>query len=172
MKEANWSYSAPRTEQGSTLSAPMYAMLAADIGKPDLGYEHFMTAATVDLRGDYKRYVGTLYIGGTHPAANGGAWMAAVLGFGGVAFDGSVLTVKPALPSHWQSLSFSIEVQGQWLRLEVSREQVHIDAEPRNTASCELDVAGRRVRCAPGEHITWAIHERAKARPDAPALQP
>ena len=42
-----------------------------------------MKTATIDLTGESNNIVGTLYIGGTHPAANGGAWMSAVLGFAG-----------------------------------------------------------------------------------------
>ncbi|KAI7257470.1 hypothetical protein KC345_g10781, partial [Hortaea werneckii] len=81
VKQANWEFYEPRTEHGSSLSPCIYALVAADIGSPDWGYPYFMRTATVDLTGESKQYVGDLYIGGTHPAANGGAWMAAVLGF-------------------------------------------------------------------------------------------
>jgi len=79
-KSANWEYYEPRTEHGSTLSACSYSLIAAQIGKVDWAYQYFMKTATIDLTGEGKEYVGTLYIGGTHPAANGGAWMSAVLG--------------------------------------------------------------------------------------------
>ena len=67
----------PRTEHGSSLSACSYSLIAAQIGKVDWAYRYFLKTATIDLTGEGKQYVGTLYIGGTHPAANGGAWMAA-----------------------------------------------------------------------------------------------
>lgn len=70
-KRANWEYYEPRTEHGSSLSSCIYALVAADIGIPDWAYPYFMRTATIDLTGDSKQYVGDLYIGGTHPAANG-----------------------------------------------------------------------------------------------------
>lgn len=92
VKQANWGFYEPRTEHGSSLSPCIYALVAADIGSPDWGYPYFMRTATVDLTGESKQYVGDLYIGGTHPAANGGAWMAAVLGFAGLDYDGGLCT--------------------------------------------------------------------------------
>lgn len=79
-KECNWTYYEPRTEHGSSLSTCIYALLAAQIGKTDWAYEFLMKAATIDLNGNYKLYLGDLYIGGTHPAANGGTWMVTVQG--------------------------------------------------------------------------------------------
>lgn len=71
VKEKNWSYYEPRTEHGSSLSTCIYALLAAQIGKTEWAYQYLMKAAQIDLTGDYKLYLGDLYIGGTHPAANG-----------------------------------------------------------------------------------------------------
>lgn len=105
-KRANWEYYEPRTEHGSSLSSCIYALVAADIGIPDWAYPYFMRTATIDLTGDSKQYVGDLYIGGTHPAANGGAWMAAVLGFAGIRFDGGAVRFRPSLPSKWQGWNF------------------------------------------------------------------
>jgi trehalose/maltose hydrolase-like predicted phosphorylase len=79
-RRASWEYYEPRTEHGSSLSACAYALVAAEIGRGDEAYRYFMKAATIDRDGASKSHVGTLYIGGTHPASNGGAWMAAIMG--------------------------------------------------------------------------------------------
>lgn len=97
VKQVNWEFYEPRTEHGSSLSPCIYALVAADIGSPDWGYPYFMRTATVDLTGESKQYVGDLYIGGTHPAANGGAWMAAVLGFAGLDYDGGTVHISVVL---------------------------------------------------------------------------
>jgi nigerose phosphorylase len=115
----NWEYYEPRTEHGSSLSACAYAMVAARIGKPDWAYDYFMKTATVDLTGKSKQYVGTLYIGGTHPAANGGAWLSAVLGFAGLQLDEKGIHLSPNLPSHWKGMSFGIEWRGERYEIKI-----------------------------------------------------
>ena len=147
IKKANWEYYEPRTEHGSSLSSCIYAIVASDIGKADWAYQYFLNTATIDLTGDYKRFVGDLYIGGTHPAANGGAWMAAVLGFGGLDCDGEVATIKPALPAHWQALSFSIRIKNQGFKVAISKSQVKIIAAWDNTKAVKFQIGGKAVIC-------------------------
>lgn len=126
---ANWEYYAPRTEHGSSLSACAYAMTAARIGRADWAYDYFMKTATVDLTGKSKQYVGDLYIGGTHPAANGGAWMSAVFGFAGLRADQSGLSARPSLPSHWTGLHFNVEWCGVRHRVSVTRDGATIEPQ-------------------------------------------
>ena len=95
IKKANWEYYEPRTEHGSSLSACAYAMVAADIGKLDRAYNYFLKTAKIDIEAEYKIYVGTIFIGGSHPAANGGAWMTAVFGFGGVKANAEQVAINP-----------------------------------------------------------------------------
>ncbi len=126
VKRANWEYYEPRTEHGSSLSACAYAMVAAEIGRPDWAYEFFLKTATVDLTGKSKQYVGPLYIGGTHPAANGGAWLAAIFGFAGLRMDDSGFSLKPSLPSKWRSMEFSIIWRGRRQEIRVCADQVTV----------------------------------------------
>lgn len=123
---ANWEYYEPRTEHGSSLSACAYAMVAARIGRPDWAYDYFMKTATVDLTGNSKQYVGPLYIGGTHPAANGGAWMSAVFGFAGLRAGDDGLSVHPRLPAHWLGMDFHVEWRGQRHRVSITRDGASI----------------------------------------------
>ncbi len=120
VRQANWEFYEPRTEHGSSLSACAYAMAAAEIGRPDLAYDYFLKTATVDITGHAKQYLGTLYIGGTHPAANGGAWLTAVLGFAGLQVDGEEISLKPSLPSKWKRMRFPITWRGRRYEIDVS----------------------------------------------------
>jgi beta-phosphoglucomutase len=156
VKKANWEFYEPRTEHGSSLSPCVYAMLATDIGKPDWAYPYFQKTATIDLSGDYKRYVGTLYIGGTHPAANGGAWMVAVLGFGGLHFDGSTVTIEPKLPKHWKSLSFHLVVKGQVFKVSISKDQLKIKAILENTGRILFNVGDATFEISPGQEKVFS----------------
>ncbi|MDN5372137.1 MAG: nigerose phosphorylase [Carnobacterium sp.] len=126
VKKKNWEYYEPRTEHGSSLSPCIYALLACDIGNQEWAYPYFMKTASVDLTGESKQFAGTIYIGGTHPAANGGAWMAAVLGFGGLKVNEGEIQVTPRLPKKWKKLTFKIIVQEQWYHIEITKEEIKI----------------------------------------------
>jgi len=120
VKKANWDFYEPRTEHGSSLSACVYALVAAETGRMEFAYRYFLKTATVDLTGDSKQYVGTLYIGGTHPAANGGAWMVAAQGFCGIQFRREGLVIEPRLPEQWKSVSLRVAYRGYVLRLTIT----------------------------------------------------
>lgn len=82
VQRANYEFYLPYTEHGSSLSHCAYALTACRIGNSEGAYEAFMDSAEIDLKGGGKQWAGDIYIGGTHPAASGGAWMTAVYGFG------------------------------------------------------------------------------------------
>lgn len=127
IKKANWEFYEPYTEHGSSLSACAYAIVAAEIGNTDWAYKYFMKTASVDLIGNTKQYLGSLYIGGTHPAANGGAWNTAIFGFAGVSFTNDALDISPRLPKNWKSLSFKLCYQGEKLCITVTSDSVQIE---------------------------------------------
>ncbi len=126
-KSTNWEYYEPRTEHGSSLSACSYSLIAAQIGKVDWAYKYFMKTAMIDLTGEGKEYVGTLYIGGTHPAGNGGAWMSAVFGLCGIHVSEDGISVDPRLPKHWTKVNLSLLFRGQRLRFTLTHGSVSIE---------------------------------------------
>ena len=126
IKRANWEFYEPYTEHGSSLSACAYGIVAAEIGMPDWAYKYFMKTATVDLTGDTKQYAGEIYIGGSHPAANGGSWNTAIFGFAGVSYVDGVLDISPNLPQKWDSMSFNLLWQGVRLSVHIDRQGVKI----------------------------------------------
>ena len=126
IKKLNWDFYEPYTEHGSSLSACAYAIVAAEIGNTDWAYKYFMKTASVDLTGDTKQYLGSLYIGGTHPAANGGAWNTAIFGFAGVSFTDDALDISPRLPENWESLSFKLNWKGEKLSIKITANGVEI----------------------------------------------
>lgn len=118
----NWDYYEPRTEHGSSLSACMYALTACRVGKPDRAWELFLRSASIDIWGSSKQWAGEIYIGGTHPASNGGAWMIAVLGFAGLRAEQGQLTLRPNLPPQIQSLRFPVTLGEKHLRVTVTHD--------------------------------------------------
>ncbi|MBP5197574.1 MAG: glycoside hydrolase family 65 protein, partial [Lachnospiraceae bacterium] len=109
----NWEYYEPRTEHGSSLSAGMYSMLACKIGEPDRAYPFFIKSASSDLKGGGKEWAGLIYIGGTHPAAAGAAYMTAVEGFAGIAIENGKPVCHPSLPRSIKAMKFKIFYKGQ-----------------------------------------------------------
>ncbi len=118
----NWEYYEPRTEHGSSLSACMYSLLACYIGIPDKAYPLFMKSAAADLSLPGKLWMGLIYIGGTHPAAAGGAWKVAVEGFAGVKFKENGIEVNPVLPSAWKAMSFKLKYKGEKYLVEITHD--------------------------------------------------
>jgi kojibiose phosphorylase len=154
VKKANWEYYHPRTEHGSSLSACAYAMVAAEIGKTDEAYKYFLKTAKVDLESNYKLYAGTTFIGGSHPAANGGAWMTAIFGFAGLQVVDNELRLSPSLVSHWESLKFYFCYQGSSFEIELTHREACIRANTENADSVTFSIAGKLVILAPGKSET------------------
>jgi len=121
----NWAYYEPRTEHGSSLSASMYALTSCMIGNPSYAYPLFMKSASIDLTGESKHYAGGVYIGGTHPAASGGAYMTAVYGFAGLNFTDHI-TLNPKLPPSFESLSFQIKYRKKQYKIDISQQDATI----------------------------------------------
>lgn len=139
---ANWEYYEPRTEHGSSLSACSYGIIAAQIGKVDYAYKYFMKTATIDLTGEGKPYVGTLYIGGTHPAANGGAWMAAVYGLCGIRYACKTISITPHLPADWKKVTIPFSVCGQKLLITLTQEAIAVKPVSRLETPLSVSAGG------------------------------
>jgi len=128
----NWEYYEPRTEHGSSLSACMYSMLACKCGMPEKAYPLFLKSATADLSGHGKQWAGLIYIGGTHPASSGGAYMTAIEGFAGIYQEDGVLKARPKLPPDWKRLLCKVIYHGDLYQIEVTKEH----AEIKNLGKC------------------------------------
>jgi nigerose phosphorylase len=151
IKKANWEYYEPRTEHGSSLSACAYAMVAADIDKLDWAYNYFLKTAQIDIEAKYKVYVGSIFMGGSHPAANGGAWMTAVFGFGGVKADEEHVAISPRLYKKWNNLQFNLVYKGDRFKVKITQNDVSIIAGPSNKCKHTFIVSGKSIDCAPGK---------------------
>src|SRR5258708_15398055 len=105
-------------------------MGAAESGNLDPAYDYFLKTAKIDLEGKYKVYVGTIFMGGSHPAANGGAWMTAVLGFGGVQMDEKRIVIHPRLCGKWKGLQIHLAYKGDCFRIFITHTSVTPTAHP------------------------------------------
>ncbi len=123
--KANYDFYLPYTEHGSSLSACMYALAACRIGYKKDAYAQFMRTATIDLTGESKQWAGEVYIGGTHPAANGGAWMTAIYGFAGLTYDeNGKMQFAPCLPERIEGITFTARENDDYYRICVTHDTV------------------------------------------------
>jgi alpha,alpha-trehalose phosphorylase len=116
-KLADFAYYEPLTVRDSSLSATTQAVVAAEVGFPELAYDYFREAALMDLD-DLEHNVRD----GVHIASLAGAWAAAVSGFGGMRDEGSTLSFRPQLPEQITRLAFRLSYRGSTIAVEVTRE--------------------------------------------------
>lgn len=126
VKWKNWCYYEPRTEHGSSLSACMYSILACTCGHQEEAYPFFLKSAQADIKGGGKEWAGEVYIGGTHPAAAGGAYMTAIYGFGGLTVADGTIHAEPRLPASWERLIFRVSCNGKLFEVSETKDQADI----------------------------------------------
>jgi len=127
VKKANLDYYEPRTEHGSSLSSCMYALLSCETGNSDWAYPFFIKSAEIDITGKSKHFAGLVYIGGTHPAANGGAWMTAIRGFCGFSVENGEIRIIPRLPKYWKKVCFSVMLNGVEHKITVTKDDYTVE---------------------------------------------
>ncbi len=121
--DKNWQYYEPRTEHGSSLSACMYALSACKCDRQNEAYRLFLKSATADLTLGGKQWAGLVYIGGTHPAAEGGAYMVVISGFAGLSAKGGKILLEPNLPDNIKNIRFNVKVRDKRYKIYVSRDE-------------------------------------------------
>jgi beta-phosphoglucomutase len=114
--QSNWEYYSPRTDHsyGSSLGPSIHAWAACELGLPEVGYEHFMRAARMDLEDNRGNTAD-----GIHAASAGGLWQAIVFGFAGLHLSENGYKLRANLPSHWKRLAFRFRFRGEWQDVEL-----------------------------------------------------
>lgn len=117
---ANYRYYEPRTDQGSSLSPPVHAAIAARLGLAEDAERYWKRSLWLDLQNAMDNSML-----GVHPAAMGGTWQALVFGFLGVRFadDGPRAHPRAAerLPRGWQAVELRLAWRGTTYHVRVAR---------------------------------------------------
>ncbi|XVU23953.1 glycoside hydrolase family 65 protein [Actinoplanes sp. CA-054009] len=148
-KRRNFAYYEARTVRDSSLSAPVQAVIAAELGHLTRAHEYLAEAALLDLRG-----TGEAGGDGLHIAACAGAWIALVMGFGGLRDHDGRLSFAPRLPPRLSRLAFGLRRRDCRLAVVVTEDSVTYEA--RN-APVDLHHQGRPVHLAAGEKRTFPL---------------
>ncbi|MGK5671401.1 glycoside hydrolase family 65 protein [Micromonospora sp. URMC 106] len=152
-KLRNFLYYERRTVRDSSLSACTQAVLAAEVGHPELAHTYLREAALMDLH-DLNENTRD----GVHMASLAGAWIALVAGFGGLRDHDGTLSFAPRLSSRLGRLEFSLQWRGLRLRVDVRPHETtyalrHGDPED----VLELRHHGETVRLTCEEPVTMPI---------------
>ncbi|BCJ58868.1 glycoside hydrolase family 65 protein [Micromonospora endophytica] len=163
-KLRNFLYYERRTVRDSSLSACTQAVLAAEVGYPELAHSYLREAALMDLH-DLNENTRD----GVHMAALAGAWIALVAGFGGLRDHDGVPSFEPHLSSRLNHLAFALQWCGMRLRVDVRPHETTYSlhhGEP--DAVLELRHYGKPVRVTGAEAVTVP---NPKPRPDLPPVE-
>ena len=125
----NYDFYAPYTEHGSSLSASIYSLAASKLGMKEDAYHLFRKSSGIDLGLKQKLYAGGIYIGGTHPASNAGAYLSLVLGFAGLSFDEDGFHFSPNLPESISKVSFKFHYRKKQYQATIAKGQAPLVQE-------------------------------------------
>lgn len=129
VKKTNFDFYLPYTEHGSSLSSSMYALLGLACDEVEGSYALFLKSAKIDYEGQSKQWAGGVYIGGTHPASNGGAYIDAVYGFCGLDLRGNLPSLHPKLPKEISGIRFRFQHHGKRYLASVTHDDAIIKEE-------------------------------------------
>ncbi|MEW6071845.1 MAG: beta-phosphoglucomutase [Planctomycetota bacterium] len=148
---AAWDYYEPITTHDSSLSAGVHGLIAGRLGLADAAWSFWRRGRDVDLDPTHGGAAE-----GIHAANAGATWMAAVMGFAGLAnaMASEVLTLAPRLPAAWGRLAFPLVWRGTPVFVEITREGTA--ATNRGAAPILVRVAGEERTAAPGETVRFA----------------
>ncbi len=155
VRRANWRFYKDKSMNFSSMSFVINSLMATDMGEMDYAYEQFLISAGEDLDEDLTGRRDTAE--GLHGTASGGAWMAAVFGFGGFRLTERRLSINPRLPEHWRSLRYNVVVRGEMLTIEVSHSSVKVSVGSEKGIELDAIVAGKHVTLRSGETYDTAL---------------
>ncbi len=148
---ANYDYYVPRCLCYSSLSHPIHALVAADLGRLDAAYHHFITAVGMDLDESLTDRRDTH--AGLHGTAAAGAWHAAVRGFGGARLTEAGLSVVPRLPAKWTRLEFTWRLRGAAVRFRMTPDSVHVQVDGSRKWVIPARIGGRSLELRGGQAL-------------------
>lgn len=109
----------PVTTHDSTLSAAIFAILAAEVGHEEMALRFLDDASFVDIE---DRHGNTGH--GVHMAALAGSWLGLVWGFAGFRPGSEQLSFRPTRPAAWAGYRFGLQWRGTEMRVAVAGDTV------------------------------------------------
>ncbi len=153
-KRANWEFYKARSMNFSSMSYVVNSIMAKEMGEMDDAYRDFIVSAGMDLDPTLTGRDDTHE--GLHGTALGGAWMAAVFGFGGVTLGHNGLTINPRLPARWNSMMFKLVLRGELLEFKITHKNIEITIDDKASLSMPAVIAGKETRLESGKSCNFS----------------
>ncbi len=143
VRRANYAYYYAKCLGFSSMSFAVNALAATDAGDLDEAYRQFIITTGMDLDESLTGRRDTH--AGLHGTAAGGAWLAAVCGFGGARLTANGLHIDPVLPRPWKTLRYRLMLRGIEVQVAIDRQEISLTALSEPQAELPIMVAGRRT---------------------------
>ena len=133
--ESNYHFYVKRTLHKSSLSAPIYAIMALEAGDIAHAYQFF----NVGLRADISNLHGNSHQG-IHAASLGGVWQSVIHGFAGIRRTKDLISIHPRMPKTWRNIKCSLLWKKDCLRITVNNDEVRIIIESKKKKKIQLRI--------------------------------
>lgn len=156
-KKRNYEYYIKRTLHKSSLSLPIYAIMAVDTGDMSRAYSFFNTALHTDLsniNGNASQ--------GIHAACMGGVYQILISGFAGVKVEKEILSINPKLPKIWRKILFSLQWRGSTIKLEIKRDKIKIRIVSQGKRKSKIKIFGVLHELAANKTYNFERRRHAK----------
>lgn len=156
IQEKNFDYYEQRTVHDSSLSKPIYGIVASRIGKINEGYKFFKSTKEIDFNGDFHSSDS-----GIHAAAMGSIWMMIVKGFVDIRQVGvNSIELNPQIPEEWDNLEFRYQFGASLISLEINHKEFSFKNISDNIIQVTYVKTGRIYTIKPDELVTIQLQVR------------
>ena len=164
-KRRSFDYYEAVTTHDSTLSAPVFGILAGEVGHAEKAWRYFHDSLRVDLD---DLHLNTDH--GVHMAAMAGSWLGLAQGFGGLRVRDAQLHFAPRLPRSWKGYGFSLRWRGRGLRVDVSAGAATYAL--LGGEALRIHHAGHALELRPGQAQTLPLESSALRQSKIPFPRP
>jgi len=121
------------TTHDSSLSQPIFSIVAARLGMEERAYKYFGDSAKLDLWDLYKNTKD-----GIHTANMAGSFLTIVYGFGGFRLKEQGISLWPILPESWNEYSFKIHYENSRINVLVTNDNCILTLEKGKDKSIKV----------------------------------
>ena len=112
------------TTHDSSLSPPIFSIVAARLGLEDRAYQYFGDSAKLDLKNLHRNTKD-----GIHTANMAGTFLTIVYGFGGLRLKEQGISIWPILPEKWERYTFNFLYENSRIKVNMTPNECIITLE-------------------------------------------
>ena len=150
VQEKNFDYYEKRTVHDSSLSKPIYGIVASRMGNIKLGYEFFQSTKQTDFNGDFHSSDA-----GIHAASMGSIWMMITKGFVDIRqINRNKIQLNPHLPNEWKHIKFDYHFADNSMSLNITHKECTVINTTKNLIQINYATTDKTYSVKPGDDVT------------------